>query len=125
MHVAVSLFRARGGGRCSGPVTMIVTRVGRGDVGSFRRDVTSVRRSAEALVAIGDGADAGRAHRTCSPQDKDELRYDVDGRTRQRIVRVFIAVVIVIAACEGACRGCAERSSARRWRVAQAWPGLC
>ena len=43
-------------GRRSGPITMIVTSVGRGDVGPFRRDGTNVRRTAEALVAICDGA---------------------------------------------------------------------
>ena len=46
---------------------MILTSVGRGDVGPFRRDGTNVRRTAEALVAIGGGADAERARGTCSP----------------------------------------------------------
>ena len=54
-------------GRRSGPITMIVTSVGRGDVGPFRRDGTNVRRTAQGLVAIGDGADAERARGTCSP----------------------------------------------------------
>ena len=44
---------------------MIVTSVGRGDVGPFRRDGTNVCRTAEAIVAIGDGADAERARGTC------------------------------------------------------------
>ena len=46
---------------------MIATSVGRGDVGPFRHDGTNVRRTAEALVAIGDGADAKGARGTCSP----------------------------------------------------------
>ena len=35
---------------------MIFTSVGRGDVGPFRRDGTNVHRTADGLVAIGDGA---------------------------------------------------------------------
>ena len=41
---------------------MIVASVGRGDDAPFRRDGTDVRRGVMALVAIGDGADAERAH---------------------------------------------------------------
>ena len=58
-------------GRRSGPITMIVTSVGRGDVGPFRCDGTNVRRTAEALVAIGDGADTERARVTCSSAVED------------------------------------------------------
>ena len=46
---------------------MIVTSAGLGGVGPFRRDGMDVRRSAEALVAIGDGADAEGARVAYSP----------------------------------------------------------
>ena len=74
-----------------------------GDVGPFRRDGTNVRRTAEALVAIGDGADAEHAHEACSSSGGSELPHDDVGRTRWRIVSIFIALVIVIAVREGAC----------------------
>ena len=82
---------------------MITTSVGRGDVGPFRHDGTNVRRTAEALVAIGDGADAEHAHGTCSPWVEGELRHDVGGCSRRRSIIIVIALVIVIAARESAC----------------------
>ncbi len=94
---------ACGHGRRSGPITMIATSVGRGDVGPFRHDGANVRRTAEALVVFGDGADAEHAHGTCSPWVEGELRHDVGGRRRRRTIIIVIALVIVIAARESAC----------------------
>ena len=81
---------------------MIATSVGRGDVGPFRHDGTNVRRTAEALVAIGDGADAEHAHGRCSPWVEGDLRNDVGGHTRRCTIIIVTAVVIVIAAQAGA-----------------------
>ena len=91
---------------------MIATSVGRGDVRPFRRDGTNVRRTAEALVAIGDGADAERARVTCSPWVEGELRHDVGGCSRRRSMAMFIALFVVTGTsgstrspCAGRCKG--------------------
>ena len=44
---------------------MYVASAGRGDAEPFRRGGTNVRQGAMALVAIGDGADAGHARGAC------------------------------------------------------------
>ena len=69
--------------RRSKRIVMIVVRVGRGDAGSCRHGCTEDRRSVMALVANGDGADAGRAHGTCSSSRAGELLPCGGGRTRR------------------------------------------
>ena len=53
---------ARDHDRRSVSIAMIVTGVGLGDAGPFRRGDTDVRRGVVALVAIGDGTEAERSH---------------------------------------------------------------
>lgn len=105
-------------GRRSRPITMIATSDGLGDAGPLRRGGTDVPRGVDALVAIGDGADAEHAHRTCSSSVEGDLRNDVGGRSRRRTIIIVIAVVIVIAARESACCRCACRWWYREWRRA-------
>jgi len=75
---------------------MIVASAGRGDDAPFRRDGTDVRRGVMALVAIGDGADAERAHGVCRSSGRRLLPHEVGGRTRRRAMAIVIAMVMVI-----------------------------
>ena len=96
---------------------MIVESAGRGDVGPFRRDGTNVRRTAEALVAIGDGADAEHARGTCSARAEGELRHDVGGRTRWCTMAIFIALIIVTGTSGSTRSPWARRCNGRRRRA--------
>ena len=108
---------ARDHGRGSEPITMIVASVGRGDDALFRLGVTDVRRGAVALVAIGDGADAERAHGAGSSSGEAELRHDGGGRTRGRTIAIVIAMVMVIGTGGSAGSRWARRCIARRGGV--------
>ncbi len=96
---------------------MIVTSAGLSGVGPFRRDGTNVRRSAEALVAIGDGADAEGARVTCSAAVEGELRHDVGGRTRWCTMAILIALIIVTGTGGSTRSPCACRCKGRRRRA--------
>ena len=106
-------------GRRSRPITMIVTSDRLGDAGPCRHGVTNVRRTAEALVAIGDGADAEHAHGSCTPWVEGDLRNDVGGRTRWCTIAIFIAAIVVTGTSGSAGSPCARRceASVRRWRA--------
>ena len=108
---------ARDHGRRSEPISMIVASVGRGDAGPFRLGVTDVRRGAVALVAIGDGADAERAHGAGCSSGEAELRHDGGGRTRGRTIAIVIAMVMVIGTGGSAGSRWARRCSGRRGGV--------
>ena len=96
---------------------MIVTSAGRGDVGPFRRDGTNVRRTAEVLVAIGDGADAEGARVTCGSAVEDELRHDVGGRTRWCTMAMFVALIVVTGTSGSTRSPWARRCNGRRRRA--------
>ena len=70
-----------------------VITVGRGDAGPFRRGGTMVGQGVAALVAIGDGADAGHAHGARSSSGGRGSA----GRTR----RCTIAVAVIIVTSVG------------------------
>ena len=103
--------------RHSVSIAMIVTGVGLGDAGPFRRGGTDVRRGVVALVAIGDGADAEGARVTCSPQAEGDLRHDIGGRTRWCTVAMFIALIFVIGTGGSTRSPCACRCKGRRRRA--------
>ena len=73
---------------------MIVVRVGRGDGGSCRHGCTVVGQGVVALVAIGDGADAERAHEACSSSRAGELPHGGGVRTRRCAVAIIMVVII-------------------------------
>ena len=91
---------------------MIATSDGLGDAGPLRRGGTDVPRGVDALVAIGDDADAEHAHRTCSSSVEGDLRNDVGGHTRRCTIIIFIAAIIVTGTA-GA-RAVHARAAARR-----------
>ena len=96
---------------------MIVTSAGLGGVGAFRRDGIDVRRTAEALVAIGDGGDAEGARVTCGSAVEGELRHDVGGRTRWCTMAMFVALIVVTGTSGGTRSPCAGRCKGRRRRA--------
>ena len=106
--------------RRSVPIALIVSRLGFGDAGPCRHCGAEVRRDAQALVAIGDGADAEHAHGTCSSSGRSESRHDVGGRSRRCTIIIFIAAIIVTGTSGSARSPCARRceASVRRWRAA-------
>ncbi len=104
-------------GRRSGPITMIFTSVGRGDVGPFRHDGINVRRTAEALVAIGDGADTEGARVTCGSAVEDGLRHDVGGRTRRCTMAMFIALIVLTGTSGSTRSPWGRRCNGRRRRA--------
>ena len=73
---------------------MIVVRVGRGDGGSCRHGCTVVGQGVVALVAIGDGADAERAHEACSSSRAGELPHGGGVRTRRCAVAIIMVIII-------------------------------
>ena len=96
---------------------MIVTSTGLGGVGPFRRDGINVRRSAEVLVAIGDGADAEGARVSCGSAVEDELRHDVGGRTRWCTMAMFVALIVVTGTSGSTRSPWACRCNGRRRRA--------
>ena len=94
---------ARDRGRRSELVTSVIASVGRSDAGSYSDGGIDVRQGVAALVANGNGADAGSAHGMRGSSRGGEVRQGRDGRTRGR--------AIVIAAGDAAMRmGTASRS---------------
>ena len=93
---------------------MIVVRVGRGDAGSCRHGCTEDRQGVVALVAIGDGADAERAHEACSSSRAGELLHGGGVRSR----RCAVAIIMVIIVFGGGSGRCARRRDARQGRRA-------
>ena len=98
---------------------MSVASVGRGDDEPFRLGGTDVRRGVVALVAIGDGADAGHALGTCSSSCGAELPHDIGDFTRRRAVVMAIAMVMVIGTSGSAGVDAGERSEVDHERGAQ------
>ena len=93
---------ARDRGRRSELVTSVIASVGRSDAGSCSDGGIDVRQGVAALVANGNGADAGSAHGMRGSSRGGEVRQGRDGRTRGR--------AIVIAAGDAArSRRCALR----------------
>ena len=93
---------ARDRGRRSELVTSVIASVGRSDAGSCSDGGIDVRQGVAALVANGNGADAGSAHGMRGSSRGGEVRQGRDGRTRGR--------AIVIAAGDAArSRRCAVR----------------
>ena len=77
---------ARDRGRRSELVTSVIASVGRSDAGSCSHGGIDVRQGVAALVANGDGADAGPAHGMRGSSRGGEVRHGRDGRTRGRAI---------------------------------------
>ena len=102
-------------GRRSGPITMIVASVGRGDARRISRGVIMCGPGVVAFVAIGGGG-VVLAHWACSPSGGAGLPHDVGDRNRR--CTIAIAMVIVIATSGTARSRCARRCYGRRRRHA-------
>ena len=101
---------ARDRGRRSELVTSVIGGVGRSDAGSCSHGGIDVRQGVAALVANGDGADAGVARGSRSSSCRSELQHGGGGRTRRRTFAIGTATVIVILGS-----GIAQRMRAPLW----------
>ncbi len=109
---------ARDHGWRSEIVTSVIGGVGRGDAGSCSDGGIDVRQGFAALVAIGDGADAGVARGSRSSSCRSELQHGGGGRTRRRTFAIGTATVIVILGS-----GIAHRMRAPVWHSATSMCG--